>query len=157
MERAHKSVAGLSDERVEHRRRLSVDNLLYDVIYRGLAKLQETLSENATAGVRHDFANDPVGFPGPDIVGADAEHVAGDVIQHMPYQRHDVLVGRSPHIDNVVAAFESFISCRMPEQTLGALDNRNNLLARGRCVAADDVVDLFVADQFMARRMISGN
>jgi len=32
-------------------------------------------------------------------------------------------------IDNVIAAFEAFVSRRMPEQPFGAFDNGNDLLA----------------------------
>src|SRR5882757_10744644 len=120
MERAHEGVAGFSDQRVEHDWRPSIDDLLDDVVHGGLAEFQQTFAENTAARAGHDLANDAVHFPGPDIVRPDAEHVAGDVIQHMPYQRHDVLVGCGPDIDDVVAAFEPFVSGRMPEQTLGA-------------------------------------
>lgn len=45
----------------------------------------------------------------------------------------------------------------MPEQPFGAFDNGNNLLARGRGVAADDMIDPLFTYQVVAGRMISGN
>src|SRR5258707_15040886 len=150
MQRAHEGIAGFADQRVEHRRRLSFDDLLDDMVDRGFAELEQAFGENAAAGAGDDFANDPVGFPRPDIVGASAEHVAGDMVQHMPHQRYDVLVGRGADVDDVFAAFESFVSRRMPEQSFGALYNGNDLLAGSRGVAADDMVDVFVANERIA-------
>jgi len=120
-------------------------------------KLEQAFGENAAAGAGDDFADDPVGFPGPDIVGPGTEHVAGDMVQHMPHQRHHVLVGRGPDVNDVVAAFESFVSRRLPEQSLGALDDRNDLLARRRGVTADDMVDMFLANERLACRVIGGD
>ena len=157
MKRAHEGIAGFADQRVEYRRRLSLDDLLHDVVDRGLAELQQAFGKNAAAGAGDDFANDPVGFPGPDIVGSGAEHVAGDIFQHVPHQRHDVLVGRGADIDNVVAAFESLVSRRVPEQSFGALDDGNDLLARRRGVAADDVVDMLLANELVACGVIGGD
>src|SRR6266581_8663793 len=75
----------------------------------------------------------------------------------MAYQRHDVLVGRGPDIDDVVAAFEPLVARRMPEQPFGPFNDRNNLLARGRCVTADDMADMFFANEVGARRVIAGD
>ena len=157
MQRAHEDIAGFADQRIEHDRRLAFDDFPDDVVHRGLAELEQALGENAAAGAGHDFAEDPVGFPGPDIVGADAEHVAGNVLEHMPHQRHDGVIGRGADIDDVVAAFESLISCRMPEQPFGAFDDGNDLLARGRGVAADDMLDLLFANEVVACGMVGGD
>ena len=157
VERAHEDIAGPSDQRIEHHGRLSFDDFPDDVIDRGLAKLEQALSEDAAAGAGHDFPDDPVGLPGPDIVGADAEHVAGNVFEHMPHQRHDGVIGRRADIDHVVAAFEPLISCRMPEQPFGAFDDRNDLLARRRGIAADDMLDLLFANEVVACGMVGGD
>ncbi len=127
------------------------------MVDRGLAKFQQAFGKDAAAGAGHDLTNDAVHFPGPDIIGPDAEHVAGDVIQHMPYQRHHVLVGRGADINHIVAALKALISRRMPEQPLGALDDRNDLLARGRGVAADDMIDLHLTNKIGACRMVTGD
>ena len=140
VQRAHEDIAGFTDQGIEHRRRLPLDDFLDDVIDRGLAELEQALGENAAAGAGDDFPDYPVGFPGPDVVGADAEHVARNVIEHVPHQRHDRVVRRGADIDDVVAALKSLVARRMPEQSLGAFDDRDYLLARGRGVAADDVM-----------------
>ena len=75
----------------------------------------------------------------------------------MPHQRHDVLIGRSADINDVVAAFKPFISCRMPEQALGAFDDGDDLLARRRSVTADDMIDLRFANELVACGMIGGD
>ena len=79
------------------------------------------------------------------------------MIEHVPHQRHHLVIGRGADIDDIVAAFEAFISCGMPEQPLGSLDDGNNLLARGRCVATDDMIDALFADQILAGRTIGRN
>ena len=68
------------------------------------------------------------------------------MIQHVTHQWNDIVIGRGPDINDVVAAFESFISRGMPEQPLGAFDDGNDLLARSGGITADDVVDLFFAN-----------
>ena len=45
----------------------------------------------------------------------------------------------------------------MPEQPFGPLDNGDYLLARGRGVTADDMADLFFANEVGARGVIAGN
>ena len=79
------------------------------------------------------------------------------MVQHVADQRHDVLVGRGPNIDDVVAAFEPFVTRRMPEQPFGPFDDRNNLLARGRRVTADDMADMFFANEVGACGVIAGD
>ena len=127
------------------------------MVDRGFTELQQALRENAAAGAGHDFTQDPVGLPGPDIVGAGAEHVARDVLEHVSHQRHDGVVRRRADIDHVVAAFESLVSCRMPEQAFGALDDRNDLLARRRRVAADNMLDVFLANEIVACGVVGGD
>ena len=124
------------------------------MVNRRFAEFQQALRENAAAGAGHDLSKDSIGFPSPDIVGTGAENVGRDMLEHMPHQRHNSVVGRRSNIDDVVAAFEALVSRRMPEQALGAFDDRNDLLARGRSVATYDMSDLFRADQIVARRMV---
>jgi len=45
----------------------------------------------------------------------------------------------------------------MPEQPLGAFDDRDDLLARGRRIAADDVLDPLFADEVVAGAVIGGH
>ena len=75
----------------------------------------------------------------------------------MPHQRHDMLVGGGADIDDVFAAFESFVARRMPKQSFGALDDGNDLLARRRGVTADDMVDVFLANEALACGVIGGD
>jgi len=157
VERAHENIARPPDQRIEYHGRLAVDDLLDDVIDRRLAKFQQPFGKNTTTRADDDFAEDPVGLPGPDIVGSDAEHVAGNMLEHMPRQRHNGVIGRGADIDHVVAAFEPFVTCRMPEQALGTFDDRNDLLARGRRVAADDMPSLRFANELVACGVIGGD
>ena len=124
------------------------------MVHHRLAELEQALRQDVTARAGHDLAKYPVGFPGPDIVRADTEYVSGNVVEHVSYQRHHRMIGRGTDIDDVVAALEPLIARRMPEQSLGAFDDRNHLFARRRCVAPDDVVDLFGADEIVAGGMI---
>ena len=75
----------------------------------------------------------------------------------MAHQRHDVLIGCGPDIDDVVAAFEPFIPCRVPEQPLGPFDDRDDLFAGSRRVTTDDMIDMLLADQICAGSMVPGD
>ena len=106
---------------------------------------------------RYQFAGDAIGFPGPDVVGSDAEDLPRQIVEHVADERQDVVVGRCADIDDVVGAFESLVARGIPEQAIGALDDRQHLLARRRRVAADDVLDADIADEVVADRMIFGD
>src|SRR5690349_22084376 len=60
-------------------------------------------------------------------------------------------------VNHIVAAFESLVSRRMPEQPFGPLHYRDDLLARGRCIAADDMLDLMGSNEIVACGVIGGD
>ena len=105
----------------------------------------------------YELARDAIGFPGPDIVRSDAEEMVRYVVEHITHERQDVMIRRRPDIHDVIRAFKAFVACRIPQQTIGAFDDREYLLARRRRIAADDMFDAGVADEVITGRVILGN
>src|SRR4029077_13903021 len=73
MKGADEIVARTSDQRVEDDRRLAANDLVDDVVDRALAQFEQPFRKNASLCRRHQFTRAAIGFPGPDVVVAEAE------------------------------------------------------------------------------------
>src|ERR1700686_542139 len=76
------------------------------------------------------------------------------VVEYIAHQRQDIMVWGRADIYHVVGAFETFVARGIPEQAIGAFDDRQYLLARRRRVAADNVFDAGVTDEVVADGVI---
>lgn len=87
------------------------------------------LADHFAARLIDEGAHDAVRFARIDIVGADEIETRAVILREIGEQRQAVLVGRRSRIDDVGREFETFIKRRIPQETVEALDDRQDRLA----------------------------
>ena len=153
--RPEKFIGRYADQRVEHKVRTEVENLVDDRGEISLADCEVALRQHCPACSYDCLAHDFIVFPGPDVIRANAKSAPAAVLQDMFGKRHDMLVRRGPGVDDVLAALETFVMRWVPQQSVVFFEEGQNLLAARRSVAADDVYEPVLREHLLRRARIA--
>ncbi len=95
---------GVTDHRGEDERGFQLPRLDHqpgEVFGPGVFQRQVIFAQFAAAPLVEQVAHQPIGFVGVNVLGADHQHTAAEVVEHVIAQRHGVVVRCGPGVDDV--------------------------------------------------------
>ena len=139
---AQELIGRLADQRVEDERRARGEDRLDDLAELGAANREIALGDNSSAVRRRSPRAGSDCSPRPRYsLSRRRTPSAPTRLSRYSTSGSRCWFGDGAGVDDVVRALEALIVRGIPEQRVGLLEAGNDLLAAGRGVAADDVLD----------------